>query len=169
MTSTQVTQDVARIIMQNTIMTHEGRYMLDVPGNGLKPVFMEDPYIRAQKWGGNMHTNMTDLQSSLRGLGQTAHKDCAGYVDKRKITKVWEPIQYEDGDDLITDQSRATDPAWTYREKVVFRFEPLLDDPQLKAIRPFSNNISTRVEAKNAAISRQMSKRVPRLASGSQV
>ena len=45
--------------------TGTGRYMLNVPGNGSKPCFMEDPFCRLQKWGANLQTNSINLESDV--------------------------------------------------------------------------------------------------------
>ena len=48
--------------------TDQGRWVIDVPGNGDKPCFMLDPQIIPQKWGGNLWTKSIDIQSSLGGV-----------------------------------------------------------------------------------------------------
>jgi hypothetical protein len=50
------------------------RWVFDVPGNGPRPCFMLDPHIIPQKWGDNLWTNPTDLQSSLMGLNKRGAK-----------------------------------------------------------------------------------------------
>ena len=37
--------------------TDSGRWVLNVPGNGDTPCYMEDPHIIPQKWGANLRTN----------------------------------------------------------------------------------------------------------------
>ena len=49
---TRFYDDPCRIVKQNQLTTEHGRYMLDVPGNGEKPFYMEDPQIIPQKWAG---------------------------------------------------------------------------------------------------------------------
>ena len=44
------------------------RWILNVPGNGADPCYMEDPQIIIQKWGGNLRTNTINLESDLRGV-----------------------------------------------------------------------------------------------------
>ena len=34
--------------------TDVGKWILNVPGNGDKPCYMNDPHIILQKWGGNL-------------------------------------------------------------------------------------------------------------------
>ena len=58
--------------------TDQGRWILNVPGNGDKPCYMEDPQIRIQKWGANLRTNTIDLESDLRGVNRILTRDCLG-------------------------------------------------------------------------------------------
>ena len=36
--------------------TGPGRYILNTPGNGCKPCFINDPQIRMQGWGANLRS-----------------------------------------------------------------------------------------------------------------
>ena len=51
--------------------TGPGRYRLNVPGNGSKPCFFNDPQIRLQKWGANLENVINgapiDIDSDLTG------------------------------------------------------------------------------------------------------
>ena len=49
MAFTRFHDDPCRIEKQLQETTGIGRYMLNVPGNGDKPMFMDDPFIRMQK------------------------------------------------------------------------------------------------------------------------
>ena len=44
--------------------TGPGRYRLNVPGNGSKPCFFNDPQIRLQKWGANLENVINILNNS---------------------------------------------------------------------------------------------------------
>ena len=57
MSFTRFHDDPCRINKQLQESTDPGRYMLNVPGNGDKPYYIEDPYIRIQGWGANLRTN----------------------------------------------------------------------------------------------------------------
>ena len=48
--------------------TDPGRWILNVPGNGSSPFYMNDPQIRIQKWGANLRTNTINLESELKGV-----------------------------------------------------------------------------------------------------
>ena len=58
-------------------------------------------------------------------------------------------IQYPSNNTLTTEQSRATNPAWWYRdlEQNNFEYPPL--NPQANVCIPFQNNLSTRVLEKD--------------------
>ena len=51
MAFTRFHDDEARVEKQLQESTGPGRYMLNVPGNGTHPCFMEDPFVRLDKWG----------------------------------------------------------------------------------------------------------------------
>lgn len=151
MAFTRFHDDPCRITKQNQIMTEQGRYMLNAPGNGDKPCYMLDPQIIPQKWAGNLWTNCIDVQSTLLGLNQPLTRDCLGignYENKMEKANT-RPIEYPVCDTLTTDQSRVTHPAYLYKdlEQVDWYFLPL--DPQENVSMPFQNNISTRILEKD--------------------
>ena len=59
MSFTRFHDDPCRITKQQQESTDQGKWILNVPGNGDKPCFMIDPSIRLQKWGANLLTNTT--------------------------------------------------------------------------------------------------------------
>ena len=71
MSFTRFHDDPCRIAKQLQESTGTGKYMLNVPGNGDKPCFMEDPFCRLQKWGANLQTNSINLESDLLGLSRS--------------------------------------------------------------------------------------------------
>ena len=75
MASTRFYYDSCRTIKSLQQSTDPGRYMLNVPGNGDKPAYMEDPHIRIQKWGGNLRTNTINLESDLKGITRPLNRD----------------------------------------------------------------------------------------------
>ena len=82
--------------------TDPGRWILNVPGNGDKPCYMEDPQIIPQKWGGNLWTHCTDIQSSLLGIDRQLNRDC---IDKEKYKRqivYAAPIDYPICDTFLT-------------------------------------------------------------------
>ena len=71
--------------------TGPGRYMLNKPGNGCRPCFMEDPQIRLQGWGANLRHvpggAPIDIDSDLHGITRRLMKDCS------KAAIIWRPLR----------------------------------------------------------------------------
>jgi hypothetical protein len=125
------------------------RYILDVPGNGASPCYMEDPQIIIQKWGANLRTNTINLESDLMGVNRKMNKDCLGkdlYTNYNVSNKA---IDYPTCNNLYTEQSRAIMPAWTARDLEQVDWYTLPLDPQENTCLPFQNNLSTRILEKD--------------------
>ena len=129
--------------------TDPGRWILNVPGNGSSPCYMEDPQIIPQKWGANLRTNTINLESELRGVNRHLSSDCLGKDEYQTYNVPNQAIQYPTCRQLTTEQSRATNPAWWYRdlEQNNFEYPPL--NPQANVCVPFQNNLSTRILEKD--------------------
>jgi hypothetical protein len=129
--------------------TGPGRYMLDVPGNGSRPCYIEDPQIIIQKWGANLRTNTINLESDLMGVNRQIGRDCLGKDNYKSYNVENSAIQYPNCNNLYTEQSRATNPAWWYRdlEQVDWYYPPL--NPQENTCFPFEANLSTRILEKD--------------------
>ena len=129
--------------------TDPGRWILNVPGNGDKPCYMEDPQIIPQKWGANLRTNSINLESDLRGVNRYLNKDCLGKNEYQQYNVPNQAIQYPTCSQLTTEQSRATNPAWWYRDlpQNDWSYPPL--NPQVNVSFPFQNNLSTRILEKD--------------------
>lgn len=129
--------------------TDPGRWILNVPGNGANPCYIEDPQIIIQKWGANLRTNTINLESDLRGVNRHLSRDCLGKDDYQTFNVPSKQIQYPTSAKLTTEQSRATNPAWWYRdlEQNNFEYPPL--NPQTNVCLPFQNNLSTRILEKD--------------------
>jgi len=142
MSFTRFHDDPCRIEKQLQESTGPGRYMLDVPGNGTKPCFMEDPYVRMQKWGANLMTDTINLESELLGMNKRLGRDCVSEAPRMKVNA--KKVEYPSCQPF-TDQTRATNPAWTAldQEQDNFQFLPL--DPQEHTCIPFQNNLNTRL------------------------
>jgi len=148
MSFTRFHDDPCRINKQLQESTDPGRYMLNVPGNGDKPYYIEDPYIRIQGWGANLRTNTINLESNLIGLNQPLSRDCLqnNYL---KTAVNSSPISYPSCCPSFVEQSRVTHPAWTYRDlEQTNWYYPQLN-PQENVCFPFQNNLSTRILEKN--------------------
>ena len=132
--------------------TDPGRYMLNVPGNGNKPCFFEDPHIRLQKWGANVpdvaNGIPVDISSDLDGRTRRLTKYCtASQYPNTGVVKTT-PIIYPTCK-AFTDETRASHPAWMYRDLEQTRWEYPLLNPQENVCYPFHNNVSTRILEKD--------------------
>uniref|UniRef100_A0A6C0DH71 Uncharacterized protein n=1 Tax=viral metagenome TaxID=1070528 RepID=A0A6C0DH71_9ZZZZ len=149
MANTRFYYDPCRTKKQLQQSTGPGRYMLNVPGNGSNPCYIEDPQIIIQKWGANLRTNTINLESDLMGVNRQLSKDCLGKDNYKNYNVENKPIQYPTCNNLYTEQSRATNPAWWYRdlEQVDWYYPPL--NPQENTCFPFESNLSTRILEKD--------------------
>jgi len=129
--------------------TGPGRWILNVPGNGSNPCYIEDPQIIIQKWGANLRTNTVNLESELRGVNRSLNRDCLEKDQYQNYNVSNKKIQYPTCKNLFTEQSRTTNPAWWYRdlEQVDWYYLPL--NPQENTCLPFQNNLSTRILEKD--------------------
>jgi hypothetical protein len=129
--------------------TDPGRWVLNVPGNGSNPCYIEDPQIIIQKWGGNLRTNTINLESDLLGVNRQIGRDCLGKDNYKSYNVPNEPIKYPTCTNLFTEQSRAIAPAWMVRDKeqVDWYYPPL--NPQENTCMSFSNNLNTRILEKD--------------------
>jgi len=144
MAFTRIKYDEPRVRRELHQSTGSGRHVLDVPGPGSDAPYYQDSFIRLQKWGANLRTNTTDLESDLHGLTRSLNRDMTNlneYVDhKASSTKVGYNVVNPQ-----TEQSRATDPAWTILEKPQHRPTILLENkPQDHWKIPFHINTTTR-------------------------
>jgi hypothetical protein len=129
--------------------TDPGRWILNVPGNGSNMCYIEDPQIIIQKWGGNLRTNTINLESELRGVNRQIGRDCLGKDNYESYSVPNKAIDYPVCNKLFTDQSRATNPAWWYRDLEQVDWQSPFLNPQLNVCLPFQNNLSTRVLEKD--------------------
>jgi len=142
MAFTRFHDDPARIEKSLIESTYTGIYQLNAPGNG-KSVFVQTPHIRIQKGGGsNLQTNPFEINESLRRNKKLVHydQDCS----KPETTlRPYSSICFG------VDESRASLPAWTFREKTQHREDYLFMDPQRNIWYTFDNNCPTRMLEKD--------------------
>ena len=148
MSFTRFHDDPCRIAKQQQESTDQGKWRLNVPGNGDKPCFMIDPSIRLQKWGANLMTDTTNLESSLFGLDRTLSRDCNPQNNYKDTNVSGNAIQYPTCSPF-TDQSRVTNPAWWYRDLEQPNWDFLFLNPQENTCLSFQNNLSTRILEKD--------------------
>lgn len=148
MSFTRFHDDPCRIKKELQESTDPGRYMLDVPGNGTSPCFMADPYMRMQKWGANLRTNVIGIEDDLRGMTRNMNRD---FMKENNYAQHATPSHQQSYPTCnpFTEQSRATHPAWELRdlEQVAWDILPL--NPQENTCIPFQNNLDTRLLEKD--------------------
>lgn len=149
MASTRFFYDDCRTIKGLQQATDPGRWILNVPGNGDKPCFMEDPQIRIQKWGANLRTNVINLESELMGVNRHVSRDCLDKDNYKQYSVESQPISYPSCNVNFTEQSRAVAPAWMVRDKEQNNWQYLPHNPQENTCLPFNNNLSTRIVEKD--------------------
>jgi len=148
MAFTRFHDDPIRIEKQLDIQTYLGRYQLDRPGQGVDLPFLEDPQVRLQGWGANLRRNTVNLESDLLGLTRKLNRD---YVNKNNYLEnsvLAEKVTYRDQNPYV-DESRASHPAWLYRDLEQTRWERPFINPQVNIEKPFHHNIQTRILEKD--------------------
>ena len=130
--------------------TDPGRWIMNVPGNGSMMPYIEDPQIIIQKWGANLRSNTIDLESDLRGVNRDLNRDCLGKNNYQQYNVENHAISYPKCKTQFTEQTRATNPAWWYRDLEQNNFQYLPIDPQRNTCMPFQNNVSSRILEKDA-------------------
>lgn len=145
MALTRFKYDKSRIIKELQQSTDPGRWIINVPGNGTKPDYIEDPNIRIQKWGANLMTNHTDIESTLRGITINNNKDYLDQTKYKKNVKTGDKIYYPRNEDLYVEQLRMSEPAWELRTKENNNWlEPLYKKEPVQMIPNEKHQINTR-------------------------
>ena len=148
MAFTRFHDDPARIQKQMEISSYLGRYQLDKPGQGMDLPFFEDPQMRLQGWGANLRTNTIGLESDLRGLTRKINRDCVKQNNYLNHAALAEPNTYRNADPYV-EESRASHPAWTFRDLEQSRWETPFLNPQANLEKKFHSNIQTRILEKD--------------------
>jgi hypothetical protein len=149
MAFTRFKYDECRTKKQLQQSTDPGRWILNVPGNGSKPCYVEDPQIIIQKWGANLRTNTINLESELLGINRPISRDCLGkdnYINFKVDSK---EVNYPSCNNLYTEQSRAITPAWMVRDEERNLWGFPVFNPQENVCFSFENNLSTRILEKD--------------------
>lgn len=149
MAFTRFNYDECRTKKQLQQSTDPGRWIMNVPGNGTHPCYIEDPQIIIQKWGANLRTNTINLESELLGVSKPLNRDCFNVDNYKKYNVPNDKINYPDCKKTMTEQSRTIMPAWTARdlEQVDWYYPPL--NPQENVCLPFQSNLNTRILEKD--------------------
>ena len=129
--------------------TGPGRYILNTPGWGAQPTFINDPQIRMQTWGGNLRHvpdgHCIDIDSDLMGITRKLTKDCTDKKYPNKAVVRSQKINYPSNNESIVNESRATHPAWMYKDLEQDHRYYLPLDPQENVCMNFQNNLNTRL------------------------
>jgi hypothetical protein len=148
MAFTRFHDDPYRIKKQLEESSFAGRYMLDAPGPGVGTAFFEDPQLRLQKWGANLRTNTINLESDLRGLTRKSNRDIISLNNYKDYAVTAQENMYRTEKPFI-DETRATHPAWMYKDLEQNRWETPYLNPLNGLEKRFNENIQTRILEKD--------------------
>lgn len=152
MAFTRFHDDPVRIAKQLQESTYLGRYQLNRPGPGVHLPFVEDPNIRLQRWGANLQNNTVDLESSLRSLDRPLNRDLIEENNyKNHLVQSAPPSGGYSTMQPYVEESRASHPAWMYKDLEQSKWEtPLINPQTLSHLEvPFPRNLSTRILEKD--------------------
>ena len=148
MSFTRFHDDEVRINQQLKELTYQGRYQLSVPGPGASMPFQDDTHLRMQKWGANLRTNSTNLESDLIGLTRPLQRDNVDTNNYKTQSVNSSQVSYSNQNPFV-EESRASHPAWMYRDLEHPRWETPIINPQVNLEKPFHDNIQTRILEKD--------------------
>jgi len=148
MAFTRFHDDPARIKKQLEETTFTGRYMLDTPGPGVGLPYFADPQMRLQKWGANLSKAPVNIESDLIGLSRKLTRDLPSQNDHVAHAAAYNVAAYPLAKPTI-DESRATHPAWMYRDLEHSRWETPIHNPQANLELPFAWDVHTRILEKD--------------------
>ena len=149
MSFTSIRNDKQRIEQKLGEQTFVGRYMLDTPGYGVNTMtFYEDPQIRMQGFGANLCENYINLESDLLGMTRKTNRDLIDINDFKKNAVNAPPMAWGVSKPFV-DESRATHPAWQYRDIQNNRWEFPILNPLNGIEKRFNENIQTRILEKD--------------------
>lgn len=148
MSFTRISDDGARIRKHLQESTDQGKYMLNTPGQGMNPFYMEDPHFRLERWADNLGENAIDIENDLHGLTRPLNRDEIALNTHAIHANQMQPRAKSSTHSGGEDQSRATHPTWTYRENKQHREQILLHNPQENVFRKFEHSVSSRIEQK---------------------
>jgi hypothetical protein len=143
---TRFHDDEARIQQQMRIQTFAGRYAIGVPGPGIDLPFQEDAQLRLQKWGANLRTETVNVESDLIGLTRNLTRDAQPYTTTAVTSTM---PNYASSEAAHVEESRASVPAWQFREAEQPRWETPWINPQAHLEKSFPDNLPTRMLEKD--------------------
>ena len=152
MSFTRIRDDTARVQKQLEQQTFSGMYQLNVPGQGDANPFADDVHLRLQRWGANRFTNVAELECDLRGMTRKFNHDLIGQnehgqyaADAMSLSSTYSTAQ------PFVEESRASLPAWLFRDAVQPRWETPIVNPQnwTHLSPPFMRDVNTRLVDKD--------------------
>ena len=148
MAFTRFHDDPNRIKKQIAESSFTGRYMLNVPGQGADLPFIEDPHIRLQHWGANLRNDTVNLESDLRGMTRRLNRDNSDLNEYKHFAKEPSSVTYKKAEPFV-QETRASHPAWTYKDLEQTRWEHPWINPQDNFEQKFPWNLQTRILEKD--------------------
>lgn len=153
MAQTRISVDDCRTIKKLQQMTDPGKYILDVPGNGYSVPYKNDPFIRMQKWNGQIYTESIDLESQLIGYNRYLNHDIPSQDEYTKFDVISNRKIFESNEikpSCMTSQSRTTNPVWWYRDTPLNIDTSIIPyDPQKNVCYRFQNQLNSRILMKD--------------------
>ena len=146
---TSFRSDAVRIQKEMTMSSFPGRYSLDTPGPGLEMPMMDEPQIRMQTWGANRHDNFVNLESDLRGMTRRMNRVRVDENQYKSHAVASQPVRDFRVQDPFVLESRASHPAWTFRDREQDRWEQPRLNPQAPVDKDFYDNVQTRLLEKD--------------------
>lgn len=104
--------------------------------------------MRLQGWGANLHSNAINLESDFRGLSRKLNRDLLEHNNHKQYRAETIGLIYDNAAPFI-DETRATHPAWMYRDLEQTRWEYPWINPQDNFEQVFPWNIQTRILEKD--------------------
>lgn len=148
MAFTRFHDDPVRIQKQIDESTFSGRYMLNTPGQGINMPYQNEVQMRLQRWGANITNDMIHLENDFRGLTRPLNRDLPDMNDYKKHAVNPTQMMYSSVDPFV-EESRASHPAWMYKDLEQPRWEMPWINPQSNLELRFPNNIQTRILEKD--------------------
>jgi len=148
MSFTRFHDDPNRIKKQLEQSTYSGIYRLTTPGQGMDLPYSDEPQMRLQGWGANFSNNMVNLESDLRGLTRTLNRDLIKENDYKTKEVIPERSYYRNTQPFV-EESRASHPAWMYKDLEQTRWENPIINPLDGLEKPFTFDIQTRIIEKD--------------------
>lgn len=149
MANTRFNYTYCRTVKKLQESTYLGAYMLNTPGNGVIMDYQSDPYMLPQKFAANLMKDPIGVENALLGYNRPLNRDLVTKDQYKRFEAKTEPVVYPVSKTNWTEQSRATCPAWTFRDlpQDLWAFPPF--NPQENTCLPFISYENTRIVEKD--------------------